>query len=175
MYNYNYSEDYLIHYGVKGMKWGVRRASKAYKKEMIKYQKDAVRSAQALNLKAYNKTADEYNNGKIEAFNKTHDPKSKTYMEDYAKQFERDYRKNFDRMKLSEMENNKHYKKAKKICDKYNLTSYDELAQKNEKIIRELKQNMRNDKTSWDIDGVSGTGRTNVYVSQEQGKHKTSR
>lgn len=25
MYNYNYSEDYIMHYGVKGMKWGVRR------------------------------------------------------------------------------------------------------------------------------------------------------
>lgn len=24
-YNYNYSDDYLMHYGVKGMKWGVRK------------------------------------------------------------------------------------------------------------------------------------------------------
>lgn len=27
MQNYNYSEDYLMHYGVKGMRWGVRKAS----------------------------------------------------------------------------------------------------------------------------------------------------
>lgn len=172
------------------MKWGVRRYqnkdgsltprgqkkySDAYKKEMIKYQKDSLANAGRLNMYAYNKTADEYNNGKIEAFNKTHDPKSKTYMEDYAKQFEKDYRKNFDQIKLSDMENNKHYKKAKQICDKYNLTSYDELARKNEKFISELKQAVENDKTSWDIDGVGGSGRTNIYVSQEQGKHKTSR
>lgn len=25
MYNYNHTEDYLMHYGIKGQKWGVRR------------------------------------------------------------------------------------------------------------------------------------------------------
>ena len=38
MYNYNYSEDYLIHYGVKGMKWGVRRSG---------YRSTGIRSALA--------------------------------------------------------------------------------------------------------------------------------
>ena len=161
----DYYNNELYHFGVKGMKWGVRRYqnkdgtltakgkkrySEEYKKEMIKYQKDSLANASRLNMAAYNKTADEYNNGKIEAFNKTHDPKSKTYMEDYAKQFERDYRKNFDQMKLSEMENNKHYKKAKEICDKYGLVEFDELAQKNNKWITDLKNKMESGKTSWD-------------------------
>lgn len=35
MWTYNYNE--LYHYGVKGMKWGVRRASKKYEKYMKKY------------------------------------------------------------------------------------------------------------------------------------------
>lgn len=33
MYNYNYSEDYLMHYGVKGMKWGHRKSRAELEKE----------------------------------------------------------------------------------------------------------------------------------------------
>ena len=41
MYNYNYSEDCLIHYGVKGMKWGVRRS------DTSGYRSTGIRSALA--------------------------------------------------------------------------------------------------------------------------------
>lgn len=161
----DYYNNELYHFGVKGMKWGVRRYqnkdgtltdkgkkrySDEYKKEMIKYQKDSLATARSLNVAAYNKTADEYNNGKIKKFNETHDSKSPTYMDDYAKQFEQDYRRNFDKMKLHEMENNKHYQKAKKICDKYGLLEFDELAQKNDKWITDLRNKMESGKTSWD-------------------------
>lgn len=37
MWLYNYQENYLYHYGVKGMKWGVRRT-----KEELKYDKNSI-------------------------------------------------------------------------------------------------------------------------------------
>lgn len=41
MYDYNYSEDYLMHYGVKGMKWGVRKSNTSG------YRSTGIRSALA--------------------------------------------------------------------------------------------------------------------------------
>lgn len=162
------SEDELYHHGVKGMKWGVRKyqnpdgsltnagkkkqakAAKQYQKEMIKYQRESNRRAASINLKAYNKTADEYNNGKIAEFNRTHDKKSKTYFDDYTKQFKRDYHRNFDKLKLREMENNKHYQKAQKLVAKYNLLEVSDLARKNNDFVANLKKKMTEGKTSWD-------------------------
>lgn len=143
----------LYHYGVKGMKWGVRKAQKQYKKYAIAYENDALKSSQKLSLDAYNKTADEYNNGKTAEFNKKHNPKSKTYMDDLNRQFEQDYRRNFDKMKLNEMMNNPNFKKAQAISKKYDLTKVDELAKRNEQFVTELKKAISEGKTSWDIMG----------------------
>lgn len=56
--NYNLiSEDYLIHYGVKGMKWGVRHDPE--RKARYKAERKAIKAESGKVLRQYNQTASE--------------------------------------------------------------------------------------------------------------------
>ena len=159
-----YETNYLAHHGILGMKWGVRkkrpsgenvrtnkqkkveygkkeiaRASIRYKKNMIKYQKDQIRRRNKIYMDSYNKTADEYNNGKIEEFNKKNSPKSKNYIEKYEKQFSNDWKKTYNKMMMDDFtKNNRHYKKADEIAKKYGLYKVDDLAKSNKRFMDDM-------------------------------------
>ena len=87
----------LYHYGVKGMKWGVRRYQNAdgslteagKKRVSKKYEKLAKKTTKAFGeqysdmyLKSYNKAVDDMNNGEIDKFNEA---QRKKYGEKFAK------------------------------------------------------------------------------------------
>ena len=147
-------EHELMHYGVLGMKWGVRRstpggpltpreqqrASKKYKRAAVKTNYDMALKEDYLRVTAYNKTAEEYNSKKTAEFNRTHDPKSKTYDDDLMQQFLKDSLDNRNRLRLEEMEKNKNYQKAQRLCEKYEMLKFDKLAQDNAAFIAEMKK-----------------------------------
>lgn len=157
--NYNYSNPYeLYHHGIKGQKWGVRRyqnadgsltprgkkkLSASYKKLASKALEQQYKNYNRIYVNAYNKTADEYNNGKIAEYNKTHNVNDTDYEKSYAEQFNKDLSQNLRKMLAEDMENNEYYKQAKSLADKYNLYSVDELARKNRDFIDSAKEDNR--------------------------------
>jgi len=86
---------------------------------------------------ASNRTADEWRNGKLDKFNSTHYGSS-TYESDYFKLFDEDFQRNYKIVTREAIEADPGYRKAKALCDKYSMTTFDELARKNEEYMRGL-------------------------------------
>lgn len=156
----------LYHYGVKGMKWGVRRyqnkdgslTPRGKKKISKEYERTAKKVSKALNKSAtrryvdsYNKAADEMNNGGIDRFNsqqrkKYGDDFAKRdgYASDYEKLFRETFAKHYDQILNDFYKNNKNYQKSKVLVDKYNMTSWNDLARRNEEKVEEVRRAVRN-------------------------------
>ena len=149
-----YYESELYHHGIKGQKWGIRRyqnedgtltaegkrRSSQYNRAVNQYNREYERFAPNIYLKAYNKTVDEYNNGKIDEYNKTHNPDDKDYVSAYEEMFNRDLHENLDRYIYTYMSASVLHQKVNKLVDKYMLDQYDEFAKKNKEVYEELRK-----------------------------------
>lgn len=155
---------YLAHYGIKGMKWGVRRyqnadgslndrgrkqVSKRYKKEMIKAERAAGKRRTSMQVEAYNKMANHMNSGGIDKFNASQRKKygekyadRDGYIDDYEKLCDKLVENNFKKIASDFYHNNKNYQKAKSMVDEYNMTEWDELARTNENAMAEIKRSI---------------------------------
>lgn len=166
---------YLEHHGIKGQRWGVRRfetesghltaagkkryqnadgtltkagkkkISKEYKKAQAAGDKDLASNHSNIYANAYNKSADQMNNGGINKFNAKQEKKygkdyanRKEYFQEYEEEFNKLLKKNYGTMMAEFIDNNSNYNKAKSLVKQYDMLKWDDLAKQNSEYYDEI-------------------------------------
>lgn len=124
-----------------------------YKKESEKVTDELHKRSTQMFVAAYNKAAQDMNDGGIDRFNKEQESK---YGKNYTKRsgYEDDYRKMFDKeltkysnKLLNEFyESNDNFKRAQSLVRKYDMTKWDELARTNSEAIQSLRNALENER-----------------------------
>lgn len=152
----------LTHYGIKGMRWGVRRyqnsdgslteagkkrVSKEYKRETNKARADVLRKATERQIDAYNKAADRMNKGGIDQFNQQQEKKygkdfanRDDYFEDYQKYFDEVFVSIYNKSLYEAYQENKHFQRSRELVEQYGMVKWNELARSNTMDLDELKR-----------------------------------
>ena len=158
MWQYNYTisdenSDELYHYGVLGMKWGVRRyqnpdgtLTAAGRKRYGDKSPYEVKTIDGDVFRVSRGSKNNYNTKKSKVI--------KTWGEHLKEKDEsnlsKKYKKYIEKAKKQQiksqnaMKNNKYYKKAEALVNEYSMEKFDNLVKENRKYMNELKNNGTN-------------------------------
>ena len=153
----------LRHHGILGQKWGVRRyqnadgsltakgrerVSKAYTNRVAKAHTAAAENFGNFKREAFQRANNYLDYGGLKQFNEQEDAKlgrenanayNDVYNDDMNKLFNEVYDYNLDQLVSRFIQNNEDYQFAQKLCDKFNMVEWDEVAKYEAKTMNESK------------------------------------